>query len=283
MLDKKKFSWYNTNYFRDLADKGGEKMFVSSSDYPFKNYRSPDMFHRLREYLILKTGQPLGAKSIADDLNRLHAGSGFRTNDKTVSKYLDAMLHSDINGTTPELFSIKREYIKPHYNKGGEIGEVQYGNIYYFTYPMNKIKDLFASIPKEFKKKFWGHPSSTYIQRQTMVAQSMYARYGQDLKSGALVYRTYEKDRAEKKFTIIADFVVGKTIYFTGNAKSLLKSQKGKKYDVESEIVYDALCELKNVSVKIITMWDTEPQNEEYQTMVNKLPGNCELVHWKTL
>ena len=116
-----------------------------------------------------------------------------------------------------------------------------------------------------------------------MVAQSMYARYGQDLKSGALVYRTYEKDRAEKKFTIIADFVVGKTIYFTGNAKSLLKSQKGKKYYVESEIVYDALCELKNVSVKIITMWDTEPQNEEYQTMVNKLPGNCELVHWKTL
>ena len=136
-------------------------------EYDEKVYRNPKIFDVIRAYLLLKMGEPLTPKSIADDLNRLLAEFSFKTNDVTIKKYLRAMRGK-------EVLEIKRVYIKPSYFKckHHKESELEYGKIYYLKYSDNELKDIFKSESCVLLRKAlhrW-RSSLIRIQRQTYAA-----------------------------------------------------------------------------------------------------------------
>lgn len=252
-------------------------------EYDEKVYRNQKMFDVIRAYLLVKMGTPLTPKSISDDLNKLLNGLDFKTNDVTVKKYLDAMREK-------ELIAIKRVYLKPSYfkTKHKKKKELEYGEIFYFKYPGQDLSEIYKSDICVILRKAlsgWGL-SSIGVQRKTYVALNLYAKYGDLLKSGVLVYQYYGDDGKEIKLTITVDFIIEEnkqqTLFIFGNKSKVFNVQKMKR-DINPQDICDALKSVYVSKINIIKFWKDGMQSEEFHNIEKELPDNCEFVDWDTV
>lgn len=251
--------------------------------YPRRNYRDPRIFTILRAYLLYKTGESLTHNTISTDLKKIFVADELKVSDDTVKKFLEAMKQSG------EIICLKREYVKPQYTKNFDSKDVSlsFGCLYYLAYQREPLEAIYKSEPfLQISKSFSSRakkPGFDTIYRKTMVCQQLHA-IDKNIKSGEIIYHYNDEDGKDNKITIPADFLVDcngiKTVYIFSGIRSMFKWDK----DRRGEHVLNAILSIKRFAklpVKIITLWDNEPNTQNLEYIKKKLCDNqYEILSW---
>lgn len=183
-----------------------------------KLWPNKDLFHAITEYLLLKTGTPLSALGIANDVLKIF---GIKTTYMTVQAYISKMAF---------VKCVEFKYVKPQARKGDvENGSaLAFKKLYYLDCSAEELALIYDRLKIFFKSKGKSLPTKKILLGKIACYQRLSCVFG-EVNAGTLVYYVREKDGVLEKKTFSVDFFVenetGKHLFLFADSTAWFKKE----------------------------------------------------------
>lgn len=186
--------------------------------YDASLWPNEELFHVITEYLLLKTGTPLSALGIADDILKIF---GIKTTYMTVQAYIKKMSF---------VKCVERKYVKPQVRKKNvENGSaLAFKKLYYLDCSERELDAIYDSLKIFFRSKRKSLPSKKILFGKIVCYQRLACAF-ETVNAGALVYYVKEKEGALEKKTFPVDFFAenesGKHLFLFDDSTAWFKKE----------------------------------------------------------
>lgn len=227
--------------------------------YNAKDCPSKELFDALICYLLLKTGKPLSALSIAKDLQKVF---GIKTTYMTVQKYIGYMVKAGF------VDCVAREYVKSHYTRTGpqaKKSDLSFHKLYYLLCSEYEVKETFNYLKVLLRDNKKSVPTAKWIFAKIDVYKKLKKNFG-NVTAGEIVYFQRGKDNSQTKYTVPVDLVVAndnkQQIFIFTSQSSVFVQKKEIPFDVFKRALL-SVTSANKATVTFIGLFDKEPVDVE--------------------